>query len=74
MSTETDADIADLSYEQARDELVGLVAKLEGGQVGLEEAMTLWRRGEALAAHCTAWLERAEASLRAQTESESASS
>ncbi|MFN8029794.1 MAG: exodeoxyribonuclease VII small subunit [Dermatophilaceae bacterium] len=72
MSTATGSDIADLSYEQARDELVGLVAKLEGGQVGLEDAMTLWRRGEALAAHCTAWLERAEASLRAQTDAEGA--
>lgn len=58
-----DADIADLSYEDARDELVALVARLESGQVPLEESMRLWRRGEALAAHCSGWLDRAEAGL-----------
>lgn len=56
-------DVADLSYEEARQELVELVARLEGGQAGLEESMKLWQRGEALAAHCEAWLDRAEASL-----------
>ncbi|MBA4085288.1 MAG: exodeoxyribonuclease VII small subunit [Kytococcus sp.] len=56
-------DVADLSYEEARQELVELVARLEGGQAGLEESMRLWQRGEALAAHCEAWLDKAEASL-----------
>ena len=56
-------DVADLSYEEARQELVELVARLEGGQAGLEESMRLWQRGEALAAHCESWLDRAEASL-----------
>ncbi len=54
------ADVAELSYEDARDELTGIVAQLEGGQVPLEEGMRLWRRGEALAAHCTAWLDGAQ--------------
>ena len=54
------ADVAALSYENARDELSGIVARLEGGQVPLEEGMRLWRRGEALAAHCTAWLDGAQ--------------
>lgn len=58
-----DADIAELSYEEARDELVALVARLESGQVPLEESMRLWSRGEALAAHCSGWLDRAEAGL-----------
>jgi exodeoxyribonuclease VII small subunit len=53
-------DIADLSYEAARDELTAIVAQLEGGQVPLEEGMRLWRRGEALAEHCTAWLDGAQ--------------
>jgi exodeoxyribonuclease VII small subunit len=53
-------DVADLSYEAARDELTAIVAQLEGGQVPLEEGMRLWRRGEALAAHCTAWLDGAQ--------------
>jgi exodeoxyribonuclease VII small subunit len=54
------ADIAELSYEDARDELTAIVGQLEGGQVPLEEGMRLWRRGEALAAHCTAWLDGAQ--------------
>ena len=53
-------DIAALSYEKARDELAGIVAHLEAGQVPLEEGMRLWRRGEALAAHCSAWLDGAQ--------------
>ena len=60
------ADVAAMSYEQARDELVGLVARLENGQVGLEESMQLWQRGEALAAHCGQWLDRAEARISAE--------
>lgn len=57
------ADIAALSYEQARDELVSIVARLEAGQVGLEDSLALWQRGEALAAHCSRWLDGAEAQL-----------
>ena len=59
------ADVASLSYEQARDELVDLVARLENGSVGLEESMGLWQRGEALAAHCATWLDVAEARITA---------
>ena len=59
------ADIAVLTYEQARDELVDIVARLENGQSGLEESMGLWQRGEALAAHCATWLDRAEAEITA---------
>lgn len=62
-------DVADLGYEDARQELVELVARLEGGQAGLEESMQLWQRGEALAAHCEAWLDKAEASLSSESES-----
>lgn len=58
-------DIAGLAYEQARDELTAIVARLESGQVPLEESMRLWRRGEALAAHCTAWLDDAQAQVSA---------
>ena len=39
-----------LTYEQARDELVALVSRIESGQVPLEESMLLWERGEELAA------------------------
>ena len=63
MAEQQQTDVAELGYEEARQELVELVARLEGGQAGLEESMRLWQRGEALAAHCEAWLDKAEASL-----------
>lgn len=56
-------DIAALSYEQARDELVRIVARLEAGQVGLEDSLALWQRGELLATRCSQWLDGAEAQL-----------
>lgn len=57
------ADIAELTYEDARDQLVSVVQRLESGQVPLDETMNLWERGEALADHCGAWLDRAEKRL-----------
>ena len=56
-------DVTNLPYEQARDELISIVAQLEGGQIGLEDSMALWQRGEALATHCNKWLDGAEAKL-----------
>lgn len=55
--------VDDLSYEQARDELVALVARIESGQVPLEEAMGLWERGEELASHCQSKLDAAQETL-----------
>ncbi len=62
------ADVTGLGYEQARDELVDIVARLESGQVGIEESMQLWERGEALAAHCAGWLDRAEERIASSDE------
>ncbi|MDJ1113429.1 exodeoxyribonuclease VII small subunit [Microbacterium dauci] len=45
-----------LSFEQARDELVQVVAQLEQGAPTLEQSLELWTRGEALAARCEEWL------------------
>lgn len=50
------ADVATLSFEEARDELVRVVAELEQGAPTLEESLSLWERGEALAARCEEWL------------------
>lgn len=60
---ETPTPVAELSYEQARDELVRLVSRIESGQVPLEESMALWERGEELAAHCQAKLDAAQDTL-----------
>ena len=49
-------DPAKLSYEEARNELVAVVADLEAGTATLEETIELWERGEALAARCEEWL------------------
>jgi len=59
------ADVAGLGYEQARDELVAVVARLEAGAGTLEESLALWERGEALAARCQQWLDGARARLAA---------
>ena len=42
-------DVASLSYERAREELVAVVQRLEAGSVPLEDSLALWERGEALA-------------------------
>ena len=55
----------DLTYEQARDELVRVVQQLETGGVPLEESLALWERGEALAARCQLWLDGARKRLDA---------
>lgn len=58
-----------LSYEDARDELVTVVRDLESGNVPLSRAMELWERGEKLAAICQRWLDGAKATIeRARTE------
>lgn len=59
------ASVTELSYEQARDELVAVVARLEAGGATLEESLALWERGEALAARCQEWLDGARAKLDA---------
>ncbi|WP_437584533.1 exodeoxyribonuclease VII small subunit [Paramicrobacterium sp. CJ85] len=65
-------DVAELSYEEARDELVRVVAELEQGASTLEQSLALWERGEALAQRCEEWLlgakKRLEAARVAQSE------
>jgi exodeoxyribonuclease VII small subunit len=59
------ADLAALGYEQARDELMEVVRRLENGGLTLEESLAAWERGEALAQHCQAKLDGARARLDA---------
>lgn len=54
-----------LSYEQAREELVEVVRRLEGGGTTLEESLALWERGEQLARVCQSWLDGARKRLDA---------
>lgn len=52
----TNTDVAALSYEEAREELVAVVSQLETGGATLEQSLQLWERGEALANRCESWL------------------
>ncbi|MHC6221716.1 exodeoxyribonuclease VII small subunit [Arthrobacter sp. MMS24-S77] len=54
-----------LSYEEAREQLMGVVGRLEAGGASLEESLALWERGEALAKRCEEWLEGARRRLAA---------
>ena len=57
--------VSELSYEQARDELVRVVGELEQGAETLERSLQLWERGEQLARRCEEWLLDARARLDA---------
>ncbi len=52
-------------YEQARDELIEVVRRLEAGGTTLEESLALWERGEELAKVCRRWLDGARKRLDA---------
>ncbi|MCU1481398.1 MAG: exodeoxyribonuclease small subunit [Subtercola sp.] len=64
-SSSTEPEVGSLSYEEARDELVRVVAELERGAATLEQSLGLWERGEALAARCEEWLIGAKTRLDA---------
>jgi exodeoxyribonuclease VII small subunit len=53
------------SYEEAREELVDVVRRLESGGTSLEESLALWERGEWLAQVCQQWLDGARQRLEA---------
>jgi len=57
-------DLEDLSFEAALAELETVVAKLESGQVALEESIALYERGQTLRAHCDARLAAAQAKIQ----------
>ncbi|MBL3700625.1 exodeoxyribonuclease VII small subunit [Leucobacter luti] len=74
MSVSATPDPASLSYEEARDELIQVVSRLEQGGATLEESLQLWERGETLAARCEEWLigarQRLETARQGATSSE----
>ena len=56
-----------LTYEQAFGELEAIVASLETDQRSLEEAITLFERGQALASYCAGLLEQADLKVQQLT-------
>lgn len=58
------------SYEEAREELLDVVRRLETGGSTLEDSLALWERGEELARTCQEWLDGARKRLDAVMEKE----
>ena len=57
-------DIKSLNYEAAHAQLQELVARLESGELSLEDTVALYERGNRLAAHCQSLLEDAQLRIR----------
>ncbi|MAB83226.1 MAG: exodeoxyribonuclease VII small subunit [Phycisphaerae bacterium] len=55
---------ASMTFESASAELEVILQQIDSGELGLEEAMTLHRRGQVLLAHCRSLLDRADQELK----------
>lgn len=53
-----------LSYEQAIEELESIIARIEQGEIGLEDSLAQYRRGAALLKRCRAIIESAESEIK----------
>jgi exodeoxyribonuclease VII small subunit len=60
--------VAELTYEQAFNELESIVASLESEQQTLDETMRLFERGQVLAQFCGALLDNAELKIKELTD------
>ncbi len=61
MTETTDTiDVTGYSFEKAVAELESIVARLERGDVALDESIAIYERGEALKKHCEKLLNAAE--------------
>ena len=65
-SSKKEKKVEDLTYEEALAELEEIVSLLEGdaSRSQLEDAIKLFERGQALAAHCSVLLEAAELKVK----------
>jgi exodeoxyribonuclease VII small subunit len=61
MAEDINADVAQLTFERAIEELESIVKRLEDGKVPLEESVAIYERGEALKRRCDELLRQAEA-------------
>jgi exodeoxyribonuclease VII small subunit len=61
MADNNAADIEQLTFERAIEELETIVKRLEEGKVPLEESVAIYERGEALKRRCEHLLRQAEA-------------
>ncbi len=56
--------IEQLTFEQAFRQLEDIVARLEHGDLPLDQSLELYARGQRLVAHCAQLLDRAELKVR----------
>jgi exodeoxyribonuclease VII small subunit len=63
MTSKTESQTAEMSFEESLRELDTVVSALEAGQISLEESLRLLQRGLSLADACDATLSKAEATL-----------
>lgn len=59
------AEVVELSFEEALKELEGIVGRLESGEAQLQEAIDLYERGDQLRRQCAARLDAAQARIEA---------
>lgn len=58
----------EVDFEAALAELEALVARMEAGELSLEESLTAFERGVKLTRHCQAALKNAELKVKVLTE------
>lgn len=63
----TETAVDEMSFEQAMNELEQVVKQLEGGEVPLEQSISLYERGSALKKRCEDQLKAAEEKVAALT-------
>jgi len=63
MTMSDGTEVASLSFEQAVQELETIVARLERGDVALDQSIAIYERGEALKKHCETLLSAAESRI-----------
>jgi exodeoxyribonuclease VII small subunit len=63
------SDISELSFETAYAELETIVAKLESGELTLEDSVRLFERGRELSEHCQKILDESELRINQLTDS-----
>ena len=60
------------NFEEALAELEQILSDIEGGEVGLEESLTKYERGQFLIQHCRSILGKAEKQIEAMSKSDQA--
>jgi len=63
MTEQANDDVAALSFEDALKRLEVIVAKLESGEVPLDQSIALYAEGDRLRAQCEARLQAAQARI-----------